>query len=85
MTDEEDFFDPYELEEIALVMDQIMSDEVVGYEMVFWINANDAQELVDSYDRFKGGSMDDAINCVKEFGRIIEQLRYVLLEVENDD
>jgi hypothetical protein len=85
MTDEEDFFDPHELEEIALVLDQIMSDEVVGYEMIFWVNANDAQEIVDSYDRFKEGSIEDAIKCVLEFGRIIEQLRHVLLEEENDN
>lgn len=79
---DDDFFDPEELEEIAQLMDSIMSNEAVGYEMVFWINKSEAQNLVGTYERFKAGSMVDAIKCIAEFAKIIEQLKRV---IEDDE
>lgn len=80
--DDESEFDPEQLEEIAQIMDSIMSNEAVGYEMVFWINKSEAQSLVESYDRFKEGSLEDAVRCIMEFSKIVEQLKRV---VEDDD
>ena len=76
--DDESEFDPEQLEEIAQIMDLIMSNEAVGYEMVFWINKSEARNLVESYDRFKAGSLEDAVRCIKEFSKIIEQLKRVI-------
>lgn len=79
MTEDEDpFFDPDELEEIALAMDAIMEQEAVGYQMVFWISVGAAYELLESYARYKNGSIQDAILCMKEFSKIVEQLKEVV-------
>lgn len=73
-------FDPEELKEIAKSMDRIFADETEGYEMIFWINHNDAVELVTSY---KEASLGDPIaisRCFYEFGKIVYQLEGAINE-----
>lgn len=83
MTDnEEPPFDPEELEEIALLMDAIMEEEAVGYQMMFWISVGAAKELLESFSRYMKGSQEDGILCMQEFAKIVEQLREV---VESDE
>lgn len=78
----DDGFDPTELEAIAQAMDHIMDNEASGYEMMFWISHGAAMELLESYDKYKKGSVEDAIRCMYEFSKIVEQLRS---NVEEDD
>lgn len=78
----DDGFDPTELEAIAQAMDHIMDNEASGYEMMFWISHGAAMELLESYDKYKKGSVEDAIRCMYEFSKIVEQLRS---HVEEDD
>lgn len=75
-------FDPDQLEEIAQLMDAIMEEEAVGYQMMFWISVGAAKELLGSWDRYIGGSAEDGILCMQEFAKIVEQLRSV---VESDE
>lgn len=79
MVDDDDpFFDPEELEAIAQAMDQIMEDEAHGYQMIFWISKGAALELLEAYDRFREGSKQDAMRCMYEFQKIVEQLRFAV-------
>jgi hypothetical protein len=83
VTDEgEPGFDPQELESIAQAMDGIMEDEASGYEMLFWISHGAANELLEAFDRYQLGSVQDGIRCMYEFSKIVEQLRY---HVEEED
>lgn len=84
MKNEEEYFDPTELETIAQAMDSIMSNEANGYEMMFWISHGAAVELLESYDRYKDGSVEDALRCMYEFGKIVEQLRDHVEETGED-
>ena len=80
----DDGFDPVELEAIAQAMDHIMDHEASGYEMMFWISHGAAMELLESYDRYKSGSVEDAIRCMYEFSKIVEQLRgYVEEDIDD--
>jgi len=86
MTEEEPGFDPIELETIAQAMDNIVTNEATGYEMMFWISHGAAVELLESYDNYKSGSVEDAVRCMYEFSKIVEELRmYVEEEDEEDD
>lgn len=83
MIDENDHgFDPDEVEAIERMMDSIMEEESTGYQMVFWISVGAAKELLESYERFRHGSAEDAILMMIEFTKIIEQLRDA---VESDE
>lgn len=81
----DDGFDPVELEAIAQAMDYIMDNEASGYQMVFWISHGAAVELLESYDRYKNGSVEDAVKCMIEFSKIVEQLRWSVDEEDTDD
>lgn len=79
MTKDDDF-DPEELEEIAKTMDRIFANETEGYEMVFWINHNDAIELVTSYKEASNGDLVAISRCFYEFGKIVYQLEGAINE-----
>ena len=84
MTDEDEpGFDPQELESIAQAMDSIMDNEAVGYEMLFWISHGAATELLEAFERYQLGSVQDGVRCMYEFSKIVEQLRYHV-EEENE-
>lgn len=84
MSDIEDGFDPDQLAELEKLMERVVSDETSGYQMVFWISNSAAKEMLDCYDNAVGGSAIDAALCMMEFGKIIEQLREVISNEEND-
>lgn len=85
MTEEDEpQFNPEELEEIAQLMDAIMEEEAVGYQMMFWISVGAAKELLGSWERYIGGSAEDGILCMQEFAKIVEQLRMVVESDEKD-
>lgn len=83
--DPEDAFDPIELEAIAQAMDQIMENEASGYQMVFWISHGAAIELLEAFDRYRSGSVQDAVRCMYEFSKIVEQLRYNVEASEDEE
>lgn len=85
MTDAEDSgFDPEQLEALEKMMDEIMEQESLGYQMVFWVSVGAANEMLECYDRYLEGSYEDAVLCMLEFGKIIEQLRAVVMRDEED-
>lgn len=56
MTDtSDDGFDPQELEALSKLMDAIMAEDGVGFEMVFWISNSEAKRLVELYDIYASG------------------------------
>jgi hypothetical protein len=85
MTNEDEpQFNPEELEEIAQLMDAIMEEEAVGYQMMFWISVGAAKELLESWSRYAKGSAEDGILCMQEFAKIVEQLKMVVDLDEKD-
>lgn len=85
MDDFDHGFDPEQLEDLEQLMDEIMAEESVGYQMVFWISVGAAKELLASYDRYRQGSYQDAILIMVEFTKIIEQLREEVNRDEEND
>ena len=84
-TDDDHGFDPEQLEDLEKLMDEIIEEESVGYQMVFWISVGAAKELLASYDRYRQGSYQDAILIMVEFTKIIEQLREEVNRDEEND
>lgn len=84
MIDDDDAgeFDPNEMEEISEILERIFSEEINGYEIVFFISHADAKNLLASYSRYMNGSADDARRCMYEFHKIIQHLQ---LAVEEDE
>ena len=78
MNDMEDGFDPDQLAELEKLMEQVVSDEMTGYQMVFWVSASAAKEMIDCYDNAIGGSAIDGALCMIEFGKIVNQLRQIV-------
>lgn len=83
--DPDEMFDPAQLEAIAQAMDHIMDNEASGYQMVFWISHGAAVELLESYERYKQGSVEDAVRCMYEFTKIVDQLKENVYGYEEDD
>lgn len=81
----EEDFDPYELEEIAVAMDKIMKDELSGYEIGMFISHNDALELLHNYHEGQDGDIAALNYCWEEFKKIIEALKAQVLEDEDDE
>ena len=80
--DGESGFDPEEIEALEHAMNSIMEEESVGYQMIFWISVGAAKELLESFDRYKQGSEEDAVLIMREFSKIIGQLREAVEEDE---
>lgn len=80
----EEEFDPYELEEIAVAMDKIMADELSGYEISMFINHNDALELLHNYHEGLEGDAEALDYCWQEFQKIITTLKVQVLGDEDD-
>jgi hypothetical protein len=80
--DGESGFDPKEIEALEHAMNSIMEEESVGYQMIFWISVGAAKELLESFDRYKQGSEEDAVLIMREFSKIIGQLREAVEEDE---
>ena len=80
----EDDFDPYELEEIAVAMDKIMDGETNGYEMSMFLTHNDALELLHNYHEGQDGDITALNYCWEEFKKIIDTLKLQVLGEEDD-
>ena len=76
----DDEFDPIELAAISDSLDRIFANEQEGYEMIFWINGNDAQELVTSYAEASRGDPLAISRCFYEFGKIVHQIEAAIRE-----
>lgn len=69
-----DMFDPHELEEMAERLAKVEQHESEGYEMVFFINHNDAMELLDTWAEARVGEPMAMARCWTEFGKIMLRL-----------
>jgi hypothetical protein len=81
----DDGFDPDEIEAIEKIMDEIMAEESTGYQMVFWVTVGAAKELLETYDEFLAGSKSAGELCLREFGKIAEQLREAVVNDEENN
>jgi hypothetical protein len=82
---DDDGFDPEEIEALEKIMDEIMAEESTGYQMVFWVSVGAAKELLETYDEFLAGSKSAGELCLREFGKIAEQLREAVVNDEEND
>jgi hypothetical protein len=69
-----DMFDPHELEEMAERLARVERHEQEGYEMTFFINQNDALELLDTWHQARLGEPMAMAKCWTEFGKIMMRL-----------
>jgi hypothetical protein len=81
----EEDFDPYELEEIAVAMDKIMDGEANGYEIGMFLTHNDALELLHNYHEGQDGDITALNYCWEEFRKIIDALKLQVLGEEDDE
>jgi hypothetical protein len=76
-----EMFDPTEMAEMAKRLEAIVANQGEGYEMIFFINKNDALELLDAYKLAVMGEPIAMARCWTEFGKIMERLEIAV----NDD
>lgn len=79
-----DDFDPDDITELGKAFDRIMGQEEHGYELIFFINTNDAQELVHSYDEAVSGDKSALRRCMYEFGKIVGKIQHAIETNETD-
>lgn len=77
-------FDPDELESIAQRFSEIIANEDEGYEMVFYISQNDAEDLLENYHNARRGIPSAIQRCWYEYSKIMEHLD-VAVEENNDE
>jgi len=73
-------FDPDELESIAQRFSEIIANEDEGYEMVFYISQNDAEDLLENYHSAKRGVATAMRRCWIEYSKIMEHLDVAVQE-----
>lgn len=71
---DENIFDPDELESIAQRLEEIVANEDEGYEMIFYISQNDAEDLLENYRRSQRGDIKARARCLVEYYKIMEYL-----------
>jgi len=69
-----DMFDPDDLEEIESRLEAVIANEHEGYEMLFFINKNDALDLVETYKAAVKGEPMAMARCWTEFAQIMQRL-----------
>lgn len=78
-----DMFDPDELEEIEQRLEAVVANENEGYEMLFFINKNDALDLVESYRAAVQGEPMSMARCWTEFAQIMTRLEASIYDADN--
>lgn len=68
-------FDPEELEEIANLMDDVVGSHIESYVIQFEIPATGAKKLIQYYAEALMGNRKSLSICLKEFGKIIDELK----------
>lgn len=76
-----DMFDPEDMAEIESRFRKIVDQESEGYEMLFYINRNDALDLIDAYKDAVAGEPMAMARCWTEFMQIMNRLELAI----NDD
>jgi hypothetical protein len=80
MISDDNQFDPEDLEELDAIFRNIEDGEKSGYELVFFINENDANELVDWWYEAMEGDPLAASKVFTEFGKIMNHLMLAMSE-----
>lgn len=78
-----EMFDPEELLELRDRLDSIAMGEKEGYEMVFFINRNDALELLEAYELALNGEPMAMARCWTEFAQIMARLEASIHDADN--
>ena len=81
-SDYPDGFDPKQLEELEQSMNKIVSGSETGYEIMFWIDENNAVELLEIYQQAISGNPKAVSRCLIEYSKIMKHLAQALW---NDD
>lgn len=71
----DDNFDPEEMESIARRLDEIFIGEEEGYEMIFYVSYNDAEEILETYEKAQAGDTKAIRRCYLEMCKILEALK----------
>jgi hypothetical protein len=80
MISDDNQFDPEDLEEMDAIFRNIEDGEKSGYELVFFINENDADELVSWWYEAMEGDPFAASKVFTEFGKIMNHLMLAMSE-----
>lgn len=72
---DENNFDPKELEYISRRMKEIVDGENEGYEMIFYISQNDVEDLLDNYERAENNDRSAIRKCWVEYSKIMSALK----------
>lgn len=78
-------FDPDELEAIAQRLEEIVANEEEGYQMIFYVSQNDAEDLLENYRRAQKGDPKSKIRCLAEYSKIMEYLDVAVQENNETD
>ncbi len=68
-------FDPDDIEEIANILDDVVGNHIESYVIRFEIPSQGAKKLIKYYAEALGGNMKSLSICLKEFGKIIDELK----------
>lgn len=79
--DMSDMFDPDDIDDITRRLKAVVDGFGEGYEMTFFINRNDAVDLVNTYKLAVNGEPTSVARCWSEFAKIMERLEAAI----NDD
>lgn len=71
----DDGFDPDDLEAMAQRLEEISAGEDEGYEMIFYISQNDAEEILEAYEKAQKGDPKGLARCYLEISMILESLK----------
>lgn len=77
-----DMFDPDDVEEIEERLEAVVANEHEGYEMLFFINKNDALDLVETYRSAVKGEPMAMARCWTEFGQIMARLEASIYDAD---
>jgi glucose-6-phosphate isomerase len=70
-----EYFDPEELEEIAVAMDAIVAGTYNGYEVSIFVSHNDALDLLDEWHKALDGNVHARNKCWDEYSKIMVGLK----------
>lgn len=79
-----DGFDPEQLRELGESMDGIVKGSETGYEIIFWIDENNAIELLETYQEAISGNPKAVSKCLIEYSKIMRHLAQALWSEDED-
>lgn len=82
---DDDGFDPDQLKALEKLMDDIIAEDGLGFEMVFWISNKEAKNLVELYNSYAAGEeIKDPRPFIDQCMIIASCLKEVIENEKND-